>query len=225
MCAVERKGSAITAADRLKQEHIEHWNAILGNRFIAEMANDSLPLEKFIFYLRQDYLFLKEFCRFLQHGKAKYAEPRLRQFFDGAYKGTVDYEMSMQADLLSSLGTDLGDSGVNTAPATMNYISFLKRASATDLEGMLGAMTPCPWSYLEIAENLSSRGAIRTDAYHRWVQFYSSKDSAAQVHELKEILGGLYGKASVKAKQLMKKNFETACKYEYSFWEMAYKMS
>jgi hypothetical protein len=35
------------------------------NRFIAEMANDSLPVEKFIFYLKQDHAFLKESCFFL----------------------------------------------------------------------------------------------------------------------------------------------------------------
>ncbi|MGH9856312.1 MAG: TenA family protein, partial [Acidobacteriota bacterium] len=156
---MEIKNSSTIIADRLRQEHIKDWNALLNHKFITGMANDSLPLEKFIFYLKQDHLFLKEFCLFLRNANTKSTEPKMKEFFDSVYQGTVDYEMPMQKDLLSSLGiSDFEDVLVKAAPATDNYNSFLKRASSGSLEGKLSAMAPCPWSYLEIAEKLSNHG-------------------------------------------------------------------
>jgi thiaminase (transcriptional activator TenA) len=212
--------------DQLKQKHIKDWNALLNHKFIAEMANDSLQPKKFIFYLEQDHLFLKEFCLFLRNAKTKSTEPEMKEFFDSVYKSTVDYEMPMQRDLLSSLGvSDFADVPVNAAPATDDYISFLKRTSSSGtLEIMLSAMAPCPWSYLEIAEKLSN-DHIRTKAYCKWIKFYASNESRLQVNELKAILDQLYHKTNLNAKQLMSTHFGIACKHEYHFWETAYNMA
>lgn len=43
-------------ADELKQHDIKYWNDLLSHNFILEMAVDSLPIEKFVFYLRQDHI-------------------------------------------------------------------------------------------------------------------------------------------------------------------------
>jgi thiaminase len=34
-------------ADELKQHNIKYWNDLLNYKFILEMADDSLPIEKF----------------------------------------------------------------------------------------------------------------------------------------------------------------------------------
>jgi len=78
-------------------------------------------------------------------------------------------------------------------PATLNYISFLRQVSVSskNLEVILSAMAPCPWSYIQIAQKLS-KGEIKNDVYFKWIQFYSSIESQQQVKELKDILSGLY---------------------------------
>jgi thiaminase len=53
--------SSSIAVEKLKQTCIAEWNLLVdynNNKFIAEMANDSLPVQKFIFYLKQDHAFL-----------------------------------------------------------------------------------------------------------------------------------------------------------------------
>jgi hypothetical protein len=45
-------------ADELKLNAIEIWNNILSHKFINEISTDTLPLNKFLFYLRQDHIFL-----------------------------------------------------------------------------------------------------------------------------------------------------------------------
>lgn len=216
---------ATVSADELKQHHIKYWNDLLSHKFILEMAADSLPIEKFTFYLRQDHIFLKEFCVFLLIAKQKSSDQKLKIWFESLYHSTIDSEMQMQRELLLSLGISNIDNNatIAMASATLNYISFLRQvsSSAKNLEVIVSAMAPCPWSYLEIAQKLS-KSDTKMDVYCKWIQFYSSKESQQQIKELKNILSRLYDQADEGTKMLMKQHFGAACKYEYNFWEAAY---
>jgi thiaminase/transcriptional activator TenA len=219
---------ATVSADKIKQHNIKYWNDLLSNKFILEMAADSLPIEKFVFYLRQDRIFLREFCAFLLIAKQKSSDQELMTWFESLYHSTIDTEMKMQRELLLSLGISNIDNNATTAiamaPATLNYVSFLRQvssSSAKNLEVIVSTMAPCPWSYLEIAQKLS-KSDIKTDVYCKWIQFYSSKESQQQIEELKNILSRLYDRADESTKRLMKEHFGAACKYEYDFWEMSY---
>jgi thiaminase (transcriptional activator TenA) len=221
---------ATVSADEIKQHNIKYWNDLLNHKFILEMAGDSLPTGKFAFYLRQDHIFLKEFCTFLLIAKQKCSDQELKIWFKRLYHSTIYSEMQMQRELLLSLGiSNIIDKNATTittiamAPATSNYVSFLRKvsSSAKNLEVIVSAMAPCPWSYLEIAQKLS-KSDTKTDVYCKWIQFYSSKESQQQIEELKNILSRLYDRADESTKRLMKQHFGAACKYEYDFWEMAY---
>ena len=217
---------AADPADELKEYHVKYWDDLLSHKFILEMAADSLPIEKFAFYLRQDYIFLKEYGTFLLIARQKSTDQKLKLWLDRLHHSTIDSEMQMQKELLISLrgiSTIDNKSNATMASATLNYISFLRQVSlsAKNLEAIVSAMAPCPWSYLEIAQKLC-KGEIKNDVYFKWVQFYSSNESQQQVKELKSILSGLYDRAEDITKMTMKQHFGAACKYEYDFWEAAY---
>jgi thiaminase (transcriptional activator TenA) len=217
----------LVSADELKQYNIKYWNDLLSHKFILEMAADSLPIEKFSFYLRQDHIFLKEFCAFLLIAKQKSSDQKLMTWFESLYRSTIDFEMQMQRKLLLSLGISNIDnnSTIPMTSATLNYTAFLRQvsSSARNLEVIISAMAPCPWSYLEIAQKLS-KSNIKADVYCKWFRFYSSNESQQQIEELKNILSRMYGQADENTKMLMKEYFRTACKHEYNFWEAAYNM-
>lgn len=216
--------------EKLKQSCIAEWNLLLdynNNRFIAEMANNSLPVQKFIFYLKQDHAFLKEFCSFLLRLRDSVRDSSLKTWLEGLHQSTVDHEMQMQKQLLVSLG--LSEKDIETmvlAGATKNYISFLRKVSAsTSIEEKVSVMAPCPWSYLQIAQEMltsCSENKIRNKVYQRWVEFYASKESQQQVEYLKGVLGKLYFSADKAKKLIMERSFCAACRQEYGFWKMAY---
>src|ERR671932_2617071 len=93
----------ITFADVLKQYSIETWQKILNHRFIMELSKDILPVNKFLFYLKQDHYFLEEFSKFLQSAKQKAIDKQMNQWLDGLYISTVDFEMEMQRQMLRSI--------------------------------------------------------------------------------------------------------------------------
>src|ERR687887_391374 len=199
-------------ADELKLNAIEIWNNILNHKFINEISMDILPLNKFVFYLRQDHIFLKEFCNFLQNAKQKCEEEGnyiIKVWFDGLFNNTNPLETATKPNR-----------------TTLEYTSYLMNVSSNGrLYEIISAMAPCPWSYFEIAKKLLSNKRqryIKNEVYRKWIEFYSSYQSFKQVEDIKDILNVLSQNVCENDKKIMKNHFNTACKYEYNFWEMAY---
>jgi thiaminase/transcriptional activator TenA len=224
----------ITFADELKQSSIETWQGIINHRFVVEIYNDILPVDKFIFYLKQDQIFLKEFCRFLSVAKLKSGnDADLVKLFDSLLYSTVNFEMKMQDQLIadSSLSPlEQSSSSLHVLPCriTIEYIIYLKRLSSNGSIGeIVSAMAPCPWTYLELAEKLAKSHHIQNNMiYKKWVQFYSSDESRRQINHIKTVLCALgddKARSDDKDMLAMKKHFATACKYEFLFWDMAYR--
>jgi thiaminase/transcriptional activator TenA len=231
----------LTFADVLKQYSIETWQKILNHRFIIELSKDTLPVNKFLFYIKQDYYFLGEFSKFLQSAIQKTTNNKIKEWLDSLYLSTVNFEMEMQRQMLSSLEVLSSSSfrpptlnSLHTCSATdvhniiipskitLNYTSYLKHtSSAGTFNEIISVMAPCPWTYLEIAQQLS-KIPIQNEVYRDWVKFYSSNESRKQVDEIKQVLNMLSQNENEKSKDIMKNHFINACKYELLFWEMAY---
>src|ERR671922_1603914 len=125
----------ITFSDALRQHSIETWNKILNHSFITEISIDVLLLDKFTFYLKQENIFLKEFCNFLQVAKWKSNGPTMREWFDGLIYSTINFEMQMQTQIFNILGISSGTNLKDVFPSTitttiLNYTSYLRRISS-----------------------------------------------------------------------------------------------
>jgi thiaminase (transcriptional activator TenA) len=221
----------MTFAYQLKLNAREIWQKILNHRFIRDLSNDILPVNKFLFYLYQDHYFLEEFANFLQSAKQKSTDDKMKKWLDSLYSNTVNLEMEMQSQILNSLVVSSQSSFSSAAKynifpskTTLDYTSYLRRISSSGtFSEIVSVMAPCPWTYLEIAQQLS-KIPIQNEAYKNWVRFYSSNESRTQVDEIKQILNILSKNENEKSKKVMKNHFATACKYEYLFWEMAYSL-
>jgi len=219
----------ITFADEMKQHSIKRWQKILNHKFLIEISKDILPMDKFLFYLEQDNYFLQVFSRFLQSAKQKTTDYQMKEWLDGVYKSTVDFEMKMQRELLGTISSFSSNSAVtkqNISPTDtiLEYTHYLLQISSSGtINEIVSAMAPCPWTYLEIAQ-LLSKHHIKNEAYRNWVQFYCSNESQKQVKELKQFLNALSENENENSKYVMKNHFDFACNYEYSFWDMAYNL-
>ena len=121
------------------------------------------------------------------------------------------------------------DVGVElTVTPTINrdgYVTMKIKPEVSSLGEAIAAMSPCPCSYLELAERLiSSEGMEKHSIFKEWCSFYASEESKKTVNYLIAILNKAAKKASTGQKKLMREHFIVSSKYEYLFWDMAYKM-
>jgi thiaminase (transcriptional activator TenA) len=142
-------------SDELKHQTIDNWNRILSHNFIVEMAKDILPISKFVFYLKQDQIFLESLSKLLATASRIAYDRQTKTWFESLLDSTTRYEMPMQLEIINLLEDDLKSSGVSQEKTTQNYVSHLERVSnSDDLAMMLSAMAPCPWTYYEISQAL-----------------------------------------------------------------------
>ena len=126
--------------------------------------------------------------------------------------------------LAASLYGQSDNTTIIPCKTTLDYTAYLKHVSSFGtFTEIVSVMAPCPWTYLEIAQQLS-KFPIKNEVYSNWVRFYSSEESVKQVDEIKQILNTLSRNENEKSKDTMKNHFANACKYEYLFWEMTYNL-
>ena len=208
--------------EELKSTNIDRWNKILSHKFIIELAEDTLPIGKFVFYLKQDQIFLNAFCDLLAAAARITYDKQTKLWFESLIDSTTRYEIIMQDKILHWLEGDVKFTRVSAEKTTIDYVSYFERVSDTkDLAIIASAMAPCPWTYYEISEALIKTD-IRTEPFKQWIRFYSSKESRKQVKQIKELLNKLARNVDEKKKTDMKNHFSISCNYELEFWNMAY---
>src|SRR5262249_16516682 len=156
-------------------QNIKKWDNILNHNFVFEIAKDILPSSKFVFYLKQDQIFLESYRNLLATTSRIADDDQTKAWLEGLLDSTSSYEMSMQIETINLLeSNNFGSVQIPAEKTTQNYISYLERVANTkNLAIILSAMAPCPWTYYEISSTLV-RKSINSEASKQWIRFYSS---------------------------------------------------
>ncbi|MFQ6076885.1 MAG: thiaminase II, partial [Candidatus Bathyarchaeia archaeon] len=91
-------------SDELRRNADPIWQMIFNHPFVIEMGEGTLPIEKFKFYIKQDYPFLIEFARCLGIATAKVQDLETMRTFASLLKASLTLEMEMLEKLGSRLG-------------------------------------------------------------------------------------------------------------------------
>jgi thiaminase/transcriptional activator TenA len=214
----------MTLTDRLLEAAAPIWRRSLTHPFVNELGAGTLPLEKFQFYMCQDYIFLIEYSRLLALATAKAPELRMMGQFANLLDATLNREMALHRDFAAQCGIDADIlAKTHAAPTTHGYTRHLVRVAALgDLPEIVAALLPCQWGYCEIGQTLARRGKPMTAPFYcQWIEMYASAEFASLAQWLRELLDGFMPNA--KEEQLVE-TFCTSARYEYLFWDMAYRM-
>ncbi len=181
----------ISFSNSLKQNDIDTWNRILNHKFSTDIVENVLPITKFTFYLKQDKIFLRAFCNLLTTASILANDNETKKVIGGLVESTIKYEIPMQDELLHTLDKEYRESGFSTKNVTRDYIRYMNSVSKSgDLGFIISTITPCPWMYYEISTTLIKKN-VKSEAFEKWLHFYSSNESAKQVINLKQALDKL----------------------------------
>lgn len=196
------------------------WRRIFAHPFVAELYGGSLPVEKFKYYLLQDYNYLVNFAKALSLAAARAPNVELMKTALELAHGTVTGEMANYEALLRDVGLTLKDAeAAEPNGANVSYMAYLKSVCA--LEGFyqcMAALLPCFWSYAEIAEvHKDKLSGNPVAVYKKWASVYLSPEYKALVAKLREVLDA----SGLPAEELWP-YFKEASRYELEFWQAAY---
>jgi thiaminase/transcriptional activator TenA len=200
------------------------WTQILAHPFLQELRAGTLPLDNFRYFLKQDYYYLMAFIRCLGLAVAKDPEHirELSQAVHNAITSEVG-ELEQLGKLLDVTPDALRT--VNPAPTTLAYTRHLFYIAYTGTIGeLMAALLPCMWTYQDIGDLLGDAEAIRQHAiYSAWCTTYTSSEYRQLVSWYKHIVDQHAATAGPRVHEAMCQHFVLSSRYEYLFWEMAYR--
>ncbi len=195
--------------------------------FVRGLGDGSLPEDRFQYYLRQDYLFLIQYCRVLALAVARAEDLATAARFADLLHLTLNVEMELHRQYAWKAGIApevLEDT--RPAPTTAAYTNHLRVAAETgDLAAIVAAILPCAHGYWEIATALRTQeGWDRHPLYADWVRMYTSDEYEALARWVADLLDRLGEALPPDRETALREVFVQSQRYEYLFWEMAHRM-
>lgn len=201
------------------------WETLHAHRFLREMADGTLSLDSFRFYLEQDTMYLTEYAKCMALGAARAARVDEVAWLRDSLNNIVDNELPSNAALLEKIieqgAADRGGSSV-MAPATLSYTNFLMAtAYRGDALDVMTAILPCALSYREIAVRLGDR--IAPDSlYTDWLTFFAGDFYGGRIAAMQASLDDMAAGIDESRREQLRQIFVTASRMEVGFWDMAH---
>jgi len=205
--------------EMLRMNCSQIWSRMIRHPFVLELYEGTLPAEKFRYYVLQDYSYLSGLMRCMCVIASKSDAELMREVLHMTHDEATS-ELESYKRTIASVGLSM-DEALKTEPAPTNlaYMNFILTTAYTKspVEG-LTAILPCFWGYADIAEtNKALLEDNRNEVYKAWASVYLERSTKDLVEELRCIVDSLDDHESAS------RIFMTASRYEYMFWDMAYK--
>jgi thiaminase/transcriptional activator TenA len=212
---------------RLQADAAPIRERILGHPFVRGLGDGTLPGDQYQYYLRQDYVFLMEYCRVLALAAARAAEAAVAGRLSDLLNQTLNVEMDLHRETCWACGISpeaLEDT--RPAPTTRAYTNHLRLVAETaPLPAIVAAILPCAHGYWEIATALRTRGLPRVPAYEAWIKMYTADEYAAAARWLAGLLDQVGAEScGPRAVDDLRDIFLTSARYEYMFFDMAQRL-
>ncbi len=215
----------MSLSQKLHATAVPIWQKTLRHPFVVGLGNGSLSLDRFRFYMCQDYVFLIEYSRTLALATAKAADLETMGRFATLLDATLNQEMALHREFAAECGISVETlAATQPAPTTFAYTRhLLEVATLGNLAEIVTALLPCQWGYSEIGQTLARQGKPAHPPYPpyyaKWIDMYASAEFAAVGIWLRDLLDSL---APTADEERLTHIFRASSRYEYLFWEMAY---
>lgn len=214
----------------------DNWKKYINHPFLKALAEDKLPFERFLYFLKQDYYYLVNYAQV--HGLAAAAAPNYQQTHSEALIiGNVVQEINKHKDKLSrkyniDYERDLNfDKELSPGPACVAYCDYLNSiASEEDYLGIKVALAPCLFGYYEgglygdsIRKAHKGPGSVPEECskvYQEWLDDYKSEMYTAAYFDGEKAFQELFEEADIDRSRVnsLVDIFNKVVTLEIDFW-------
>lgn len=182
--------------------------------FIRGLGDGSLPREAFLWYLRQDALYLHDYARILAAAGEVSPTPAEQEFWTHGAQSSVAMELELHkswipADAMAHLAP---------SPVTQAYLDQLADVAAgRDYGQIVAAVLPCYWIYADVGARLArlNRPGHR---YGSWLDTYSDEEFAEQTRQAIGFAGAAAARSTEPGRHRMWQAFNEASWHELRFF-------
>lgn len=212
-------------SEMLRAKADASWQASFDHPFVTGIADGSLPLESFKYYMLNDSYYLSVFAKVQALGAAKAADLYTASRMAAHAQGTYEAELSLHENFSKRLGiTPEEHAAFEPAPTAYAYTTHLLSVGYTGTLGeIIAALLPCYWLYAEIGHRLQGMKP-EVEIYQEWINAYGGEWFDTLVKEQIDRLDALAELASPAERLRMERHFLISSQYELSFWGMAYSL-
>lgn len=193
--------------------------AIQTHPFVMGLGDGSLGRREFAEYLAQDAVYLADYARALSALAAMAPSADEVAFWSSAARDAILVERSLHA---SHVELD----AVQPSASCRAYTSYLLTLTVTGGYRVAAAgVLPCFWIYADVGRRLlDAAGDLSAHPYGDWIGLYADKAFDDQVDRAKAIVDEAARHASPDELTAMHLAFETASRYEWMFWDAAWRL-
>ncbi len=211
-------------SERLFQKIEPVWQSYLTHPFVKGIGEGTLDKDKFIHYMKQDYVYLIEYSRVFAIGATKANDLKTMTIFANLLHGTMNFEMDLHREYAAKFGITNEELEATEPSATMtSYTSYMiSQAQLGGVENAVAAVLACAWSYNWIGKELAKwPGALEHELYGNWVRMYSSEGFTEIAKDCIDLIDEIAEGKPEHELQKLEDIFIKTSYYEYMFWDMA----
>ncbi len=214
-----------SVSTRLHDAAAPVWEACLRHPFVTGIGDGTLDMEKFRYFMLQDYLYLFDYARVFALGVVKARDPELMRVFAANVDAILGGEMKIHRAYMKRLDiTEEQVFSIKPALANLSYTNYMLSVAhaGTPME-IVASILACSWSYAEIGQALAAiPGAAEHPFYGEWIRGYASEEYAATNQALIELMDSLAADAGEEQLAYLTDVFVNCSRYELGFWDMAW---
>jgi len=207
------------------QANLTLYEATRDMPFNRELAEGSLPKEKFRHYMIQDAHYLEGFARSLSLVAAKgWSADHVVQFAQAA-EVAIMVERQLHAEYFRTFGvSQAAFQAAELSPTCNHYVSFLKATCAqAPFEAGLAALLPCFWIYREVGHAIHAHAAA-DNPYRAWIDTYAGQDFSDAVDAVLDTIDRAAADSAPRSIAQMHLAYRRSAQLEWMFWDSAYRL-
>ena len=204
------------------------WPRYLCHPFITQMADGTLPLEKFRYYMLQDYLYLRDYTKILAAILQKADTFGQIRFVSGLIESTIGETYRTHIPYMKRLGItedEIRKAHTHIDNCASSHYMLCEAQNGDMLTGLV-ALLNCSWSYAYIAEQMVQQypGALQNKMYGAWFAGYISEEYRKANQDLIDRIDAMAVSIPPKEEERLCELFEKCCLFDLRFWDMVYAM-
>ncbi len=203
----------------------EDWNAYTQHAFVQQLAQGTLAQPSYLHYLKQDFLFLKQYAR--AYALAIYKARTLADMRKAlpSVHALLDSEIGHHVTYCGNWG--LTESDLEAEPEDFGTVAYtryvLDAGMAGDIVDLYAALAPCSIGYAEIGRNLAAdiNTKLVDNPFASWIELYSGDEFQQGVAQGTAHIDELLAEIDVNSQRgrNLIHVFRTATRMEIAFWQ------